>query len=229
MHDDFGDRMKAYENVNRNYLIPRMPIMIRMDGKSFHTYTEKFKKPYDTIIINSMKSTALSLLKSIQGAEIAFVQSDEITLFLNTYKTLKTDSWFGGNIQKITSVSAAMASVNFSNEIVHAFIEPQYCYFDSRCFNLPKEEVYNNFLWRANDATKNAVQCYARYKFGHLACVNLKTGELLNLIPEEEWVAANKHFKFGTLYYKDGREIVESSDYIRNNKEQIEKLVYEQE
>ena len=35
MGDDLGDRMKGYENINRNHLIKRMPVIIRLDGKAF--------------------------------------------------------------------------------------------------------------------------------------------------------------------------------------------------
>jgi len=38
-NSDLAIRMKGYENVQRNYLTGRMPVLIRVDGKSFHTYT----------------------------------------------------------------------------------------------------------------------------------------------------------------------------------------------
>ena len=36
-----GDRMKNnYENITRYYLTRRMPVIIRIDGKAFHTLHE---------------------------------------------------------------------------------------------------------------------------------------------------------------------------------------------
>ena len=33
-NDNLGDRMKTYEGVSRNYLTKRVPVIIRIDGKS---------------------------------------------------------------------------------------------------------------------------------------------------------------------------------------------------
>ena len=35
--DSLGDRMKQYEAVNDRILVPKMPFIIRVDGKAFHT------------------------------------------------------------------------------------------------------------------------------------------------------------------------------------------------
>ena len=51
MQDSLGDRMKRYENVNRTYLTRRTPVIIRVDGKAFHTFTKEFQKPFDNIMI----------------------------------------------------------------------------------------------------------------------------------------------------------------------------------
>ena len=40
-NDNLGDRMKMYEDVNRNYLTRRMPVIIRVDGKAFHSITDE--------------------------------------------------------------------------------------------------------------------------------------------------------------------------------------------
>lgn len=37
--------------------------------------------------------------------------------------------------------------------------------FDSRCFNIPKDEVVNCFIWRQQDATKNSISMVAQYYF----------------------------------------------------------------
>ena len=48
--DSLGDRMKKYEGVSRNYLTRRVPVIIRLDGKAFHTFTKGFKKPFDEVL-----------------------------------------------------------------------------------------------------------------------------------------------------------------------------------
>lgn len=57
--DSLGDRMKAYENVVRNYLTRRIPVIIRVDGKAFHTFTKGMKKPFDYVLMKTMKDTRL--------------------------------------------------------------------------------------------------------------------------------------------------------------------------
>lgn len=55
--------------------------------------------------------------------------------------------------------------------------------FDSRCFNIPKEEVTNLVYWRQLDATRNSIQMVAQANFSHnelqgLSC-NLLQNKLL--------------------------------------------------
>ena len=40
MRDSLGNRMKTnYENISKTKLVRRMPTVIRIDGKAFHTIT----------------------------------------------------------------------------------------------------------------------------------------------------------------------------------------------
>lgn len=109
-----GDRMKRYESVSNNYLMRRQPAIIRLDGKAFHSFTKNFSKPFDEILMKSMQETMKSLCESIQGCLLGYTQSDEITLVLCDYQKLDTDAWFGYNVQKMTSVSASMATYYFN-------------------------------------------------------------------------------------------------------------------
>ena len=36
---DLAKRMKDYEHVTRNYLTKRTPVIIRIEGKAFHSFT----------------------------------------------------------------------------------------------------------------------------------------------------------------------------------------------
>lgn len=44
---NLGDRMKGYERVSDSYLVSRMPVILRLDGKAFHTPTRGIEKPVD--------------------------------------------------------------------------------------------------------------------------------------------------------------------------------------
>ena len=109
-----GDRMKEYyENITRNKLTRRCPVIIRLDGKAFHTFTRGFDKPFDKCIVTSMQETMNYLCNNIQGCVLGYTQSDEISLLLCDYQKLDTAAWFDYNIQKMVSVSAAMATFKF--------------------------------------------------------------------------------------------------------------------
>lgn len=172
--------MKIYEDAYRTHLPIRMPVIIRVDGKAFHTYTKGCKKPVDQGLVKCMDQTAIELCKQLQGCQVAYVQSDEISLLLTNYQTLDTQCWFENNIQKMVSVSAGIASATFtfnSWRIWKGGVAAP-AYFDSRVFILPKEEVVNYFLWRQQDATRNSVQMLARSLYSHKECTDKNNSEL---------------------------------------------------
>lgn len=180
--DSLGDRMKSYEDSYRISLPSRMPVILRIDGKAFHTYTKSLARPVDQNLTGVMNETAQYLCKNIQGCQIAYVQSDEISLLLNNYQALDTQPWFENNIQKMVSVSAGMASAVFtalSGKIFGGI--SKIAVFDSRAFILPKEEVNNYFLWRQQDATRNSVQMLARTLYSHKELNNKNNSQLQEL------------------------------------------------
>ena len=111
---DLANRMKEYEKRNQYYLQKRTPVAIRVDGRSFHTFTKGFKRPFDDILMKSMQETAKYMCENIQGAKLAYVQSDEITIILTDYDTLETDCWFNYRTDKLCSISASMATMAFN-------------------------------------------------------------------------------------------------------------------
>lgn len=173
-----GDRMKNnYENISRYYLTRRMPVIIRIDGKSFHTFTRGFKKPFDDILVKTMQETMKYLCENIQGCVLGYTQSDEISLVLVDYAELTTDAWFGNNLQKMCSVSASMATMAFNkffygnmpadeeNSGTYHKALKKGAMFDSRVFTIPKEEVCNALIWRQQDATRNSIQSVGQANF----------------------------------------------------------------
>lgn len=113
-NSSLGERMKSYENISRNYLTRKIPVIIRIDGNAFHTFTKYMKKPFDRILMSAMQETMKYLCENIQGCVFGYTQSDEITLVLTDYEKITTDAWFGYNIQKMTSIAASMATMAFN-------------------------------------------------------------------------------------------------------------------
>jgi tRNA(His) guanylyltransferase len=189
--DSLGDRMKKYEDAYRISLPIRMPVIIRVDGKAFHSYTKKCKKPIDEKLVQVMNDTAINLCQNIQGAKLAYVQSDEISILVNNFTSLDSQSWFDNNLQKMVSISAAIASTTFTANSWKIWFPKEgaergkdsldyikSALFDSRAFVLPKEEVCNYFIWRQQDATRNSVQMLARSLYSHKECTDKNNSEL---------------------------------------------------
>lgn len=85
-----GDRMKEYEMQSRTRLLRRTPVIIRLDGKAFHTLTRGLDKPFDRDFMEIMQKTMLSLCEQIQGCVLGYTQSDEITLVLIDYQRIES-------------------------------------------------------------------------------------------------------------------------------------------
>lgn len=119
VNDELGKRMKEYyENIPKNKLMRRAPVIIRIDGKAFHTFTRGFKKPFDEILIKSMQETMKYLCENIQGCVLGYTQSDEISLLLVDYKNLNSSAWFDYEVQKMCSIVASMATMAFNKSFI---------------------------------------------------------------------------------------------------------------
>jgi len=215
--DQLGDRMKTfYEDRTRHFLPRRTYTIIRIDGKAFHTYTKGLPRPFDWNLVNDMDATAAFLCKNIQGAKCAFVQSDEISIVLTDFDKITTDAWFDGNIQKITSISASMATSKFNqlrllrygNIIDKTLIEDQVlAFFDSRCFTIPSEsEVINYFIWRQQDTVRNSISSVAQSEFSSKQLHGKKTNEMQEMLFSEKginWDKFDPKLKRGRMIVKE--------------------------
>lgn len=197
-NDSLGDRMKGYENISRIYLTRRMPTIIRVDGKAFHSFTRGFKRPFDEILHQTMWETGIVLCKNIEGCQLAYIQSDEISLLLTDYENIKTEAWFGKNIQKMVSISASIATLAFNREFprLSSGEEPyakkyNQATFDSRVFLLPKEEVNNYFIWRQQDATRNAISSVGQANFSHKELHGVSSNQLQDKLFLEKQINFN--------------------------------------
>lgn len=183
MTDSLGDRIKAYEFVNRNYLCRKVPVIIRVDGKCFSNFPKKLNKPFDKNFINCMVEAAKKTAEQIQCFKLCYVQSDEATFLLTDYDDINTQGWFDYNISKLISISAAYMSVFFNSE--YREYNSDFCHnvvFDSRVFNIPKEDVANSFLWRMKDYERNSIFMYARSLFSHKELYNKKREDIHEML-----------------------------------------------
>lgn len=207
MKDALGDRMKAnYENRTRFYLPRRTYTVIRIDGKAFHAFTArmKFGKPYSSTLSHIMDRTAVKICENIQGAKFCFVQSDEISIVLTDFDNLGTDAWFDGNIQKITSISASLATGYFNSILRENLPLPPetVAFFDARVFTIPSyTEVENYLIWRQQDAVRNSVQMLAQSLYSHRQLQGKNNSELQEMIFQKgmNWNEVHTHHKRGRV------------------------------
>ena len=210
--DALGVRMKSYEAESRSYLERHKPVIIRIDGKAFHTFTKGFVKPFDDVLIKAMQATMKYLCENIQGCVFGYTQSDEITLVLTDYANENTDAWFGYNIQKMASVAASMATMAFNcffkKEIynwwnaktgevdwksegwkkldeqlgIYTIALNKGAMFDARCFSVPKYEVVNCFIWRQQDAERNSIQSTGQANFSHKELHGKNCSQIIDML-----------------------------------------------
>ena len=236
--DDLGNRMKDfYESRTKLKLTRRTFTVIRIDGKAFHTYTRNLIKPFDLKFIEDMDKTAIYLCENIQGTKLAFVQSDEISIILTDFDKLTTDAYFDGNIQKITSITASMATAKFnqlrilkktlnSNKIYNKDIK--LATFDSRVFTIPyKTEVINYLIWRQQDTVRNSIQSVAQSLYSHKQLNGKNTAELQEMIFQKgiNWNNYDPKLKHGRLIIKEyyQKNAITRSRWISINPEEFTK------
>lgn len=199
--DPIGDRMKRYERAAKTALPWRMPVVVRIDGRAFHTYTKGCARPFDEKFIAAMDACAIAVCEDAQGAALAYVQSDEISVLLHGYRRL--DSRFENEVQKIVSISAGLASAEMTMRSAAIFGETKRACFDARAFVLPEAEVCNYFIWRQQDATRNAIQMMAHASYSHRELHGKNTSEMQDML-----FAKGINFNNAPVYHRRGRCIV---------------------
>jgi tRNA(His) 5'-end guanylyltransferase len=214
-----GDRFKGYETAAEQVLPARLPIVLRLDGNSFSKLTdrEEFDKPFDPQFEGAMNAAAMAVMDYCSGAQVAYVQSDEISILLRNDMTHRTQPFLANRTQKIASLCAATSAVAFNRENREHGIDTE-AIFDCRAFVLPPEDVVNYFLWRQRDAFKNCISSFAYHELRKLRgrktaqkmLHGKSTDERQELIFQELGVNPNDipiHRKRGRCVYRENREV----------------------
>lgn len=210
MKDALGDRMKDLESRTKTRLNKRTYTIIRLDGKAFHTFTKGFDRPYDTRLMDAMDYTTKMLCENIQGCKLGYVQSDEISLLLTDFENIGTDAYFDGNIQKIVSITASMASAYFNRFMLSNGITENLAFFDSRVFNISEAvEVENYFIWRQQDCVRNSISMTAQSLYSHKELNGVNSSKAQDMCMEKgvNWNDQPDGFKRGRMITKENYEV----------------------
>lgn len=197
--DPLGDRLKGIEMQEAGRkMMPDLPVIARLDGRAFHTYTRGMHRPYDKEMQRVMHITTAALVEEFHPA-VGYTQSDEITL------VWEKPVLFDGRYQKLTSVLAGFCSATFAVEAKATWPEKHIlpC-FDCRVFQVPsKEEVVEVLAWREADAVKNSVAMAAQSVYSHKQLQGKHRRDMMEMLFQKgiNWNDYPVHFKRG-VYFK---------------------------
>ena len=203
--DSLGDRIKDYELAETGgKFMKGIPIVIRLDGRSFSRYTKGFNRPFDEDMSYTMIEVTKFLVNET-SAVVGYTQSDEITLILHS-EDPKSELFFTGKKFKIISVLASLASVKFYTTLLSRkgdMTPDKLPSFDCRAFQVPsKMEAWNALLWRVQDATRNSVQMLGQAHFSHKELQNKNQNRIIEMLFEQKgikWVDLPAKYKEGSF------------------------------
>ena len=196
-----GDRMKSYESRYDQRLLPMVPVLARLDGRAFHSFTSGLDRPFHKGLVELMIRTTEQLVEK-SNARCGYTQSDEITLVWLS-ESFDSEIFFGGRLQKMCSVLSSCATAIFNESIPGLVPEKagSLAEFDCRVWQVPtRDEAANAFVWREQDAVRNSIQSAARSIYSDRDCFKKSSSQLQDMLHESgvNWNDYPTAFKRGT-------------------------------
>lgn len=221
--DPIGEEFKGYELAYRQVLPLKSWVIVRVDGRAFHTYTRKMEQPFDPGFASCMRVAATKLCEQVSGTVLAYTQSDEISLVISDQSKIETQPFLGNVVPKMVSLTASIATAAFNwqaiyHEIVESFQTPPPpnigATFDSRIFTVPDEDAVVRYLrWRQGDAHRNALNKVCDVVLGKKATLGMKQAERSARLSEAgASMLPYKEYQRGTVILKE--TYVEDVTYV---------------
>lgn len=203
--DKLGTAMKEFERVEASRRCPPgKPLIVRLDGRAFHTFTRGLHRPFDPKLTELMKDTTAVLVKELQ-ARIGYTQSDEITLVWYVPENSESEYIFGGRYQKLVSISAAMATAVFNKLLPNYLPTKSHLtpLFDSRAWCVDNlQDACLCLLWRKFDAVKNSISMVAQAHLSHKTLHKKGSAEKLQMLRDlgDPWENYAESYRQGSFY-----------------------------
>lgn len=234
MDSPFSNRHDRFESSYDYCIIPRLPVIIRVNGRNFSRLTRRLDRPFCSKLINVLKNTLISTIQQIEGAIFGFQYSDEFTFVLRNDRTFEEKPWYQNNIQDINGVVSSIVSVNFFKNLV---LEDELneldgdAIFKTKVFALPSlNEVVNHLILKQQhcygDAIFRATQAECTKIYGKFEADKLLYGK--NLDEKIELLSSKckinfendypSYYRFGIGAYKAPKIIKTIDDEIQKNK-----------
>lgn len=139
--------LKSYENSNQIYLLKNIPIVVRIEGKGFRTFTRGLEKPFDARLNKVMRDTLISVCRTIKGVVMGYTISDEIDLLIYD----NANYWCNLNLQEFLSSIASITTGYFNryfSEQIKYTANKKVGFFNAIAFNIPQDSVVDYFIKR---------------------------------------------------------------------------------
>jgi len=208
---EFEARMRSYELST--FLPSNMPIIIRIDGRSFKKFTRGMERPFDEGFIEMMNEIAKEICRGIQFCRMAYLQSDEIS-FLVYQKDLDNTGWFNNKIEKMCSVISSKASSIATKWVMDNIPDKNpIVSFDARANVYPIKEVSNYFIWRQKDWERNSLFMVARSYYSSKELKYKKSFEQQDMVFKagDNWDNYSTYLKRGRCCIK-----VRTTEFVKN-------------
>ena len=219
------ERMKYLQWLRDYKLDKDSYILCHIDGRAFSKMIKKrFKLPFDDDFMQMMDETAAYVCENVQGAKCAYVQSDEITIVITSFKyegdeLINGSAFFDYRLCKLQSIIASLATAKFNqlytlwmiNEDSDKSIKQQIneiplIQFDCKCWDVNTyDDMFAWFKFRQNDCIRNSKQQFAQAYCSHKDLLNKNSDEQVEyckLNTGNDWNALNGKYKYGRIVYR---------------------------
>jgi tRNA(His) 5'-end guanylyltransferase len=225
------DRIEQYEKIGIQTFLPKIPLIIKVNGRSFGKVTRLLNKPFDQKLAECFYASLLALVQGIDGAFFGFHFNDYLIIALRNDQSLETEPFANNDGQKISSIASSIVTSTFLNLVnSHDLTLMGETIFSALSFTVPTlTEASNSIIFYQQKAFQTAINSACFYelmnKFNKEEIKEMLTGltsdEKIDLLRQEmgidfadyplaltRGVAAYKAPKIG---YYEGKETIKNS------------------
>lgn len=201
MQEEFEDKFSALEKSWESTLPRHGFAVLRVDGKGFSKFTKAMRKeePFSMEFTERMKRATLALAQGFSGATLAYTQSDEVSLLFQDFgdKNMKP---YGGRVEKLASLGAAMATAHFNLGTTDTAL------FDGRVLSLGDDEdlVREYFASRYFNGVSNSVGMLSSFHYSHSSLMGVSTQRKKERLEADghPWSEVAPEHRYGVFYSK---------------------------
>lgn len=225
------DRINNYASISQYKLLPKLPVIIVVNGRSFTKATALLDKPYSSQLMETMCSTLTYLLQEIDGAVFGYVFNDEIVIIARNDQQLTSEPWLHNDIQKLVSTTAAMATLHFNTYATSIELNIPDAILTAQAFVVPNiTEAINTIIAKQQQNFQTSIHfaCFYELLKKNLNKEQIKEmignsniDEKTNLLEQECGVIYNDYpvaFRHGVACYKTPQIVKFGDQEIVKNK-----------